>query len=76
MLGMSSASPRYKVFTLPNQTMPSFKRAEILKAITEYYELGDLSFIETINNITYGYKCEMKQNLTKLNHGQTKETNG
>jgi len=50
----------------------STTRAEILTAITEYYELGDLSFIETINNITYGYKVEMKQNLTKLNYGKNK----
>lgn len=55
--------------------MPELKRAEILKAITEYYELGDLSFIETINNITYGYKCEMKQNLTKPHYGKTEKTN-
>ena len=50
--------------------MPDTTRADVLKAITEYYELGDLSFIETVNNITYGYKVEMKQNLTKLNHGK------
>ena len=53
--------------------MPNTTRAEVLTAITEYYELGDLSFIETINNITYGYKVEMKQNLTKPNHGKNKD---
>lgn len=42
-------------------------RSEILMALTQYYEQGDLSFIETVNNITYGYKVQMKQNLTKLN---------
>ncbi len=47
-------------------------RAEILTAITQYYEQGDLSFIETVNNITYGYKVELKQNLTKLNNGKNK----
>lgn len=45
-------------------------RAEILTAITQYREQGDLSFIETVNNITYGYKVELKQNLTKLNNEQ------
>mgnify|MGYP001584241997 CR=1 FL=1 len=51
---------------LPYQTLqPSLPRTEILKALTEYYEFGDLSFIETVNNITYGYKVEMKRNLTK-----------
>jgi hypothetical protein len=50
--------------------MPELKRSDVLKAITDYYELGDLSFIETVNNITYGYKVEMKQNLTKLNNGE------
>jgi hypothetical protein len=53
--------------------MPNTTRAEVLKAITEYYEIGDLSFIETVNNITYGYKVEMKQNLTKLNHEQREQ---
>lgn len=53
--------------------MSTLSRSEILKAITEYYDLGDLSFIETVNNITYGYKVEMKQNLTKLNHDQTRK---
>lgn len=45
-------------------------RADILSAITQYYEQGDLSFIETVNNITYGYKVQLKQNLTKLNNEQ------
>lgn len=48
------------------------KRTDILNAITQYYEQGDLSFIETINNITYGYKVELKQNLTKQNYGKNK----
>jgi hypothetical protein len=43
-------------------------RAEVLTAITHYYEQGDLSFIDTVNNITYGYKRELKLNLTKQNN--------
>lgn len=43
-------------------------RTDILSAITQYFEEGDLSFIETINNITYGYKRDLKANLTKPNH--------
>ena len=49
---------------MDNQVIP---RSEILKAINQYYELGDLSFIDTVNNITYGYKVEMKRNITKPN---------
>lgn len=48
------------------------KRTDILTAITHYYEEGDLSFIETVNNITYGYKVELKQNLTKQNYAKTR----
>ena len=48
-------------------------RTEILTALTQYYEQGDLSFIETVNNITYGYKVSMKQNLTKLNYGKVQD---
>jgi hypothetical protein len=44
------------------------ERSKILEAITQYYELGDLSFIDTINNITFGYKVSLKRNLTKPNH--------
>lgn len=43
-------------------------RSEILDALTRYFEEGDLSFIETVNNITYGYKCDLKANRTKRNH--------
>lgn len=43
---------------------PKITRSQILAAITQYYELGDLSFMETVNNITFGYKCELKRNLT------------
>jgi len=50
--------------TLPNMTID---RTAILKGITEAFDEGDLSFIETVNNITYGYKVRLKQNLTKLN---------
>jgi len=46
-------------------TLPT--RTEILTALTFYYEQGDLSFIETVNNISYGYKVEMKRNYTKPN---------
>lgn len=43
-------------------------RIDVLTAITRFYEEGDLSFIETVNNITYGYKVEMKRNLTQPNY--------
>jgi len=46
----------------------TIKRTEILTALTEAFENNDLSFIETVNNITYGYKVQLKQNLTKLNN--------
>ena len=45
-------------------------RTEILIALTAFYEAGDLSFIETVNNITYGYKVTLKHNLTKLKNDQ------
>lgn len=38
-------------------------KPEILKAITEYYELGDLMFMETVNNVTFGYKVDLKRKL-------------
>lgn len=41
-------------------------RSQILQAVTQYYEDGDLSFIDTLNNITFGYKVSLKQNLTKI----------
>lgn len=43
-------------------------RAELLTAVTKYYEAEDLSFIETLNNITFGYKVALKRNLTKQNN--------
>jgi hypothetical protein len=45
-------------------------RAEVLIGLTHYYEQGDLSFIDTVNNISYGYKRELKTNLTKQNNEQ------
>lgn len=44
---------------------PRISRTDILTAITQYFEDGDLSFIETVNNITYGYKRDLKRNLTQ-----------
>lgn len=55
------------IITLPNLTM-KIARSDILTAITQYFEEGDLSFIETVNNITYGYKRDLKANLTQPNH--------
>ena len=46
----------------------TYNRSEILSGITEAMEAGDLSFIETVNNITFGYKVELKKNLTKQNN--------
>lgn len=58
-----------RIKLLPHPTMTNkHTRGEVLSAITQYYEDGDLSFIETVNNITYGYKVSMKRNLTKPNH--------
>jgi hypothetical protein len=44
----------------------TISRSQILQAVTQYYEDGDLSFIDTLNNITFGYKVSLKQNLTKI----------
>ena len=52
-------------FTLPNMT---YNRSQILAGITAAMEAGDLSFIETVNNISWGYKVELKQNITKHNN--------
>lgn len=51
----------------------TISRAEVLTAITEAFEKNDLSFIETVNNITYGYKVQLKQDLTKLNNEKWKQ---
>lgn len=48
-------------------------RTEILTELTRAFENNDLSFIETVNNITYGYKVQLKQNLTKQ-HEHRKNT--
>lgn len=44
-------------------TKPNIPKSDILKALTEYYELGDLMFMETVNNMTFGYKSDLKRNL-------------
>lgn len=54
---------------LPNKTM---SKTEILIELTRAFEQNDLSFIETVNNITYGYKVQLKQNLTKQNQNDRK----
>ena len=36
-------------------------RSEILMGLTHYYEQGDKGFVETVNNISYGYKCSMQR---------------
>lgn len=46
-------------------TKPSIQKADILKAITEYHELGDLMFMETINNMTFGYKADLRRKLNQ-----------
>jgi len=48
-------------------TTKPLPKSEILKAITEYYEVGDLVFMETVNNMTFGYKSDLKR---KLNHNE------
>lgn len=48
-------------------------RTDILTALTRYYEEGDLSFIDTVNNITYGYKVSMRRNLTEQNNVKKQE---
>lgn len=45
--------------------MTPISRSEILIAITQYYEVDDLSFIETVNNITFGYKAALKAKKKK-----------
>ncbi len=47
-------------------------KTEILIELTRAFEQNDLSFIETVNNITYGYKVQLKQNLTKQNQNDRK----
>ena len=46
----------------------TYNRNQVLIDITKAAEAGDLSFIETVNNITYGYKVQLKQKLTQLNN--------
>jgi len=40
-------------------------RSEILMGLTHYYENGDKGFIEAVNNISYGYKCQMQKDSRK-----------
>ena len=47
-----------------------YDRTKVLIAITQAFENKDLSFIETVNSITFGYKVQLKQNLTNLNNGK------
>ncbi len=64
----SKVAYEISLFTLPNMTYPS--RDEILMAITHYYEEGALSFMETVNNVSWGYKVRLKKNLTQQNNEQ------
>jgi hypothetical protein len=38
-------------------------RNEIMVALAKSFEQGDLQFIETVNNVAFGYKAELKRNL-------------
>lgn len=40
---------------------PSVPRVAIIQALAEYFERGDLGFIESVNNITYEYKISLKR---------------
>lgn len=40
--------------------MTMLTREQILTAITHYYEKGDFSFINTVQNIAFGYKQDLK----------------
>lgn len=55
--------------------MATLPRSEVLTAITQYFEEGDLSFIETVNNITFGYKATLRKqglnNFTSTHHGKS-----
>ena len=63
----------YNPQELPNQTIMKISRTDILTALTESFEEGDLSFLETVNNITFGYKAQLKHNLNKKN-GNNKDS--
>jgi len=40
-------------------TKPS--KNDLIVALTRAYEQGDLQFIETVSNIAFGYKAELKR---------------
>jgi len=50
---------------------PLLNQAEILKALSDYYEKGDLTFIETVNNLTYQYKYQLKIKLTEKRNAES-----
>lgn len=52
----------------------TYNRSDILIGITKAFENNDLSFIDTINNITFGYKKELKTKLTQHTNGDYKNT--
>ena len=44
-------------------------RTEVIKSLAQYYDEGDLGFIEMINNLSYSYKVQLKQQRsTNLTH--------
>lgn len=47
--------------------------ADVIAHIDKAKEQKDLAFIEYVNQLTWGYKCELKRE--KPNHDQTKNEN-
>lgn len=43
---------------------------DIMVALAKAFEQGDLQFIETVSNVAFGYKAELKREITKSDEGR------
>jgi hypothetical protein len=47
---------------------------EVLSFLTEAYADGDLETVETINNVSYGYKIDLTKKLTNKQNNDKSNT--
>ena len=51
--------------TFANHTKQMSKpsKSELMTALSNAFEQGDLQFIETVHNVAYGYKVDLKRTI-------------
>lgn len=52
--------------------MAKVSKNDLMVALTRAYEQGDLSFLETVSSVTFGYKSELKRRLNQEDDAATR----